>query len=403
MKDIRFHHIFFFLAAGGIVLAAFNFNPPTGGQPLFQNLDQFVLFAEEEIKLEQGVQVSSGDLGTNGKLNIQKEVIVNGNLFADRITIDKDSQINGHVSFNTLETKKETKILGTQTKPVSLPIANLPEILAFQIGTQDFKFEGQANTLPAGHYRDITLEKNGRLILSGGTYNLRELELKDNSTLIFNAPTISNIQFKLKGQKHVSILPGQSFKPTDLVINYLGIRAKQEKDQKEDDDDEINALHDEKEKKENKEGKIGRPVLFGKDSFLNFKLLAPKASVKIGEASTLRGQVLGRKVKVEKDSVLSREMNFLKSEDPSKIIEDQGLKFFVNEIIILFKDETTLADIQKVADLVGGKVVGVIPAPVVGILEVQTTTASELNNKIQLIQNSNNPLIISIVQNLIGK
>ena len=156
MPTVRPHHIISVLAFGGIVLAAVNFN----SQPLFQNTDNFVLFAQEEIKLEQGVQISSGDLGSNKKIDIEKDAIINGNLFADRISIDKNTTINGNASFNKLQIKKESEILGTQTKPIQLPIVNLPEIPEFTIGTQDFKFEGENNTLPSGNYRNITIEKN---------------------------------------------------------------------------------------------------------------------------------------------------------------------------------------------------------------------------------------------------
>lgn len=176
-KLIKTHHIIFALAIGGIAFVAMNFT----NTPLFNSLDNFILFAQEEIKLEQGVQVSSGDIGSNEKIDIEKDNIVNGNLFADKITLDKNTIVNGNVSFNKLKTHRETKILGTQTKPVSLPIANLPEIPDFQIGTKDSKFQNQNNTLTSGNYRDITLEKNSRLTLSGGTYNIRKLELNRGS------------------------------------------------------------------------------------------------------------------------------------------------------------------------------------------------------------------------------
>lgn len=396
LKKVEPYHIVSVLAIGGIIFAAANFSGP----PLFNNLDNFVLFAQEEIKLEQGTQVSSGDLGSNKEIDIEKDTIINGNLFADKITLDKNTIVNGNVSFNKLKIKEETQILGTQTKPVQLPIANLPEIPDFQIGTQDFKFEGQNNALASSNYRDITLEKNSKLILSGGTYNLRKLELKENSTLIFSAPTTLNIQFKLKGQNRVSILPGQNLKPQDLAINYIGICPKQDKEVKEDDDEEINALHDDKEKKDYKEQKIGRPIVFGKESFLNFKFLAPKASVKIGETSTVRGQILARKIKIEKGLILSRQEFFVKESDPAKVVEDAGIKFIVNEIIVVFNNGVTIADVQQVASLVNGKITGFVSNPPTYKIELVTNSIEEIKFAIQTIKNSNNPLVVEVVQNL---
>ena len=372
-----------YLAVGVLTFAVFN----TGGRPLFSDISKFVIFAKDGIEIEKLVQVSSGDVGSNKELDINKDAIINGNLFADQIDIDKNSLINGNASFNKLKLEKDTKILGTKTDHVSLPVANLPEIPSFQVGTQDLNFQGQNNTLAAGNYRNLTLEKDSRLTLAGGTYNLSKLVLKENSVLIFSAPVQLNIRSRLFGQMHVSILPGANVKPDDLAINYAGERIKGEKNENEDETESKEDAH---------------PAKFGPSSLLNFKLLAPKASVKIGDATTFRGQILARKVKIEKDSVLSREIFFEKEGDPAKIVSDQGLRFFVNEVVILFKEEATQSDIQMVADLLNGKVTAFIPLPKIVKIEVQTTTAQELNNKIQLIKNSNNPLIIEVGQNLIG-
>jgi len=394
-----YYHFIFAFSIVGIAFITFSFDRP----PLFTSLDNFILFAQEEIKLEQGVQISSGDLGSNGKIDIEKESIINGNLFANEITLDKNTVIDGNVSYNKLQIKKESQILGTQTKPVSLPIANLPEIPEFSVGTQDFKFEGQNNTLPAGNYRDLVIEKNSKLTLTGGIYNLNKLELKENSILIFSVPTILNIQFKLKGQRRISVLSGSNnLKPTDLVISYVGIRPKNEKVEKENDDEEINALHDEKEKKDHKAGKIDRPIVFGKNSFLNFKLLAPKAAVHIGESSTIRGQILGRRIKIEKMSILSRQEVFTKESDITKLIVDtDGSRFVVNEIIINFVKDAIFTDAQNIADLIGGRIVGFIKSANAYQIEVITNTPEELEIKIQIIRQLNSPLIEGVFRDYI--
>ena len=384
IKD-NYHYIVSALAVVGIAFAAMNFTNP----PLFNNLDQFVIFASEEIKLEQEVQVSSGDLGSNRKIDIEKESIINGNLFADKITLDKNTVINGNVSFNQLETKKETKILGTQIKPVQLPIANLPEIPAFQIGTQDFKFEGQNNTLAAGNYRNLIVEKNSRLTLSGGAYNFNKLVLKENSVLIFSALTTLNIQFKLKGQEHVAVLPGNNnLKPIDLIINYQG------KSEKGDEDDKDKSGREEK-----SEGV--KPIEFGKNSFLNFKLLAPKASVHIGGASTIRGRILARKVRVEKGGVVSRELMTIKVAKPEDIITDPGGGVYpINEILVSLTPTATISDAQKIASSIGGKIVSIIP-PTLYKIEIRTKTIKELEDKLDALRNSNNPLITGIFRNFV--
>jgi len=383
MNFVKPHLVASLLVASGLVLAAAS-SSQSANSPLFSDLDQFVLFTEEEMTFEQDVQISSGDLGANGKLDIQKEVIISGDLFADRITIDKKTTINGNASYNELDIKKDAQILGTQTKPVQLPIIQLPDVPAFQVGTQDFKFQGQDNTLPSGSYKDVILEKDSKLILAGGTYNLNKLELKENSTLIFNAPTTLNIQFKLKGQQKTSILPGQNLSPTDLTINYSGIAAKQEK---EDDDEEIDQLLTNQEKKDLQEEEIGRPILFGKDSLLNFKLLAPKAKVNLVEQTTFRGQILAMKIKVEKDSILSRELTGVKIAKQEEIITDPGGGVYpINILLVSLTPDATLEDALKVAQSINGRIVGSVNSINLYQIEIKTRTIEELEDIINTVR-----------------
>lgn len=404
LKD-NYHYIVSALAVAGIALIAFNFNKP----PLFQNTDNLILFAQEEIQLEQGVQVSSGDLGSNKEIDIEKDAIISGNLFADKIDLNKNIQINGNISFNKLEAHKDAEILGAQTKPVSLPIANLSGIPDFQTGTQDFQFEGKNSTLASGDYRDLTVEKDSRLTLTGGLYNINKLFLKENSVLIFSVPTILNINKELKGQEHIAILPASNnLKPTDLAINYQGKNEKEgqdknkQEDQNKKDKDENNK--DNKDKNQNKEKEEGfKPVEFGKNSFLNFKLLAPKAEVHVGEDSTVRGQVLAREIKVEKGAVLSRQNVFVKESDPTKIVESQGVKLIVNEIIILMTDSATLNDMQLIAGTIMGRVIGFLPILNMTKIEVAAANITDLNRLINQLKALNSPFVTDVFPNFINQ
>ncbi len=387
-----------------LALSGFAFIILTGnGQPLFTNLDTFVLFAQGEVRLEKEVQVSSGDVGSNGKIDIEKDVIVNGNLFAKEIAIDKNSTINGNASFNKIKLNEKAQIFGIQTKSVQLPIASLPSLPNFSIGVQDLKFIGQNNSLLAGSYRDIIVEKNSKLVLTGGAYNLRKLELRDDAVLIFDAQTVINIQFKFRGHNKIFILPGLNLKPDDLTINYLGIKPKKDKKEiHEDDDDEIEAEMDDKEKKEHKAGKIGRPVVFGKESFLNFKLLAPKVSVKIGEQTTFRGQIVARKVKMGKGSILSREKTVVKGAKPEDIVTDlNGGVYPVSEILINLTLDSTFEDAVEIASVINGRVVGVVSSINLYKVEVSVNTISGIESVLTVLQNLSDPRIEGVFRNFL--
>ena len=395
-KKVRPHHVVSGLAVAGIAVVAMNLTHA----PLFNSLDRFVLFASDKIQLAQGVQVSSGDLGSNKTIDIQKDAIVNGNLFADTIMMGKSTQVNGNVAANRLKLSASSTIFGSTPSSVSLPIANLPQVPTFTIGTQDFTFTGATSTLSAGSYRTITIAPSSTLTLSGGTYRLRALDLKNNATLIFNAPTILNIQFKLKGKDDVSILPGPNLKPDDLKINYLGIRSTKDKTT-EDDDGEIASLLDQQEKKDLKAGKIGRPVLFGKGAFLNFKLLAPKANVNLNENTTLLGQVLAKRIKVGKGMMLSREEDVFKESDPANILEKDGVFFQGDEILLLLKPEANLQDAITIANLVGARVVGTVTGPNIFQLEIPALGIVPLDVAIATIKSSGNPLVIEAAKNFV--
>ena len=253
------------------------------------------------------------------------------------------------------------------------------------VGTQNFKFEGATNTLTAGSYRDIIVEKNSRLVVEGGIYNLRKLELKNGAVLIFNASTTINIKVSLRGHDKVSILPGLNVQFDSLTINYSGIKKDTDDEENEDDEDsaeetgktektrkkitnftfretDTSPNTDETfrsgspnpQKKENptlpkasewqgddddrEDDKNGtKSIIFGKQSFLNFKLLAPKASIHIGMESTMRGQILARRIKIDKESVLGRDITTIKEFDPTKVIRDSVNSIYpTNEIIINF-------------------------------------------------------------------
>lgn len=360
------HHFVYVLAGGFLLFGALSFNPLAGGQPFFNNTDNFVLFADRGITLEQETQVSSGDLGSNNKLDIQKDNIINSNLFAKEITIDKDTTINGNASFNKINLKKESEILGTTTSSVNLPIADLPDIPEFPIGAQGFVFRGENNALEPGSYQDILLEKDARLVLVGGTYNLRKLELKENSVLVYSSTTTLNVKQELKTRQHIAVLPGQNLASDDLQINFP----------------------DEK------------PVHFGSDSFLNFKLRAPNANVKLGERTTFRGQVLAREIKVNKNSILSRDSSVVLQPKLEDLIKtEEGERLVVNQIIIQLTAEGTPEDAFEIAVFINGNIVGTIPSINLYQIAVRTATFAELENAIQQIKNQQNPKIKNVSKN----
>ena len=92
---------------------------------------------------------------------------------------------------------------------------------------------------------------------------------------------------------------------------------------------------------------------------------------------------------------------FVVNIDPAKIVTSEGIRFMVNEIIILLKDEVKLTDAVEIASSVDGIITGFIPQPQIYKIEVTTNTLAELDDKIDFIKNQFTSLVIDAVRNLI--
>jgi len=171
-----------------------------------------------------------------------------------------------------------------------------------------------------------------------------------------------------------------------------------------DDEDEVMAFLDKQEKSDYKNQKIGRPIVFGVNSFLNFVLIAPNANVIIGKDGTVRGQILSRKVMVGKNSIVSKEEYFSKDSKNVKIITEPGdIRYVSNQIMLDLIDEATFTDAQNIANIVGGKIVGFVSSVNGYQIEVTANTSQELSTKIQTLRQSNNLMVEGIFRNYIMK
>ena len=77
LKTPRIVALLAVLAAGGFTFSGFH-----ASNPLFSTTDSFVLFATEQLTLEQDTQVSSGNLGSNNTPALDKNVLATSDLFA---------------------------------------------------------------------------------------------------------------------------------------------------------------------------------------------------------------------------------------------------------------------------------------------------------------------------------
>ena len=98
-------------------------------------------------------------------------------LFGDTVTIQPGASV-ADVHYNHLNNRGT--IRGTEYTPFALPQAlDLPEFPLSEPGTRNITVKkGCTKILEPGAYGKIVLKNRSRLVLTGGTYQIRNLELK---------------------------------------------------------------------------------------------------------------------------------------------------------------------------------------------------------------------------------
>lgn len=126
-------------------------------------------------------------------------------LRANGIKIDRQGSISGDAYYNTLSSS--STINGSEYSPLATPqFVNLPPLADASPGTQDISVRrNQPQTLAAGDYDKIEVKERGELTLSGGVYNVRELELKERAKILCAAGVEIRISEELELDERSSI------------------------------------------------------------------------------------------------------------------------------------------------------------------------------------------------------
>lgn len=406
------HYFASFLLLTGIVLAAGN--SPT--EPVFSNLDKFVLVAENTIHLSDDTQVSSGDIASNNKINISSKNIINGALFSPNIHIASSTTINSNITFNRLTKDETSEILGSTSTPIQEPVVELPEIEDFNTGTTTVVVENE-ETLNPGNFDIIEIKEDGKLTITPGEYNLNKLQLRDGSTLIYTGTSTINVKREFKVNNDVLIAPNSfELSPTALTLNFKpdvpgnpiqtaeaqerfpsgspGTHPSQSRhgNQSTSSDDNAN------QNKQNKSRAVNSVINIGDKSLITMKIIAPKSKINLSEEVRFRGQIFARDVQVSTNSLVGNKISILKEGDPNKLVSEDDISFFVNEVIVIFDNSVTFSEVREVIDTFGGRIVGFFPPSNLYKVEVFTETKSELTNVINNLEG--NSLIIRALRNL---
>lgn len=159
-------------------------------------------------------------LGTN---LFHSSVPADSFLAADEMDFVTGASAN-NVFVNDLQLNGNAEVRGTKTTPLALPInINIPPLPP---GVTDGCTGGASNvtvpasgnrTLAAGCYRNVLVNQNGTLELTGGTYIFRQLTIEADGQAVANGASTISVQDRLATGLR-SFLSPQSGDPADLQI-----------------------------------------------------------------------------------------------------------------------------------------------------------------------------------------
>jgi hypothetical protein len=235
------------------------------------NPDDYVVIASDSLRLGPLALVASGNVAVNdagGRLKARAR-LVSGNgshLVSDSMTVGPISSVYSVFS-NTFVPQGTVTIRDPgQNGPVPFPppvLLTFPTPVSVAAGVADVKVPiGKTITLGQGTYGNCKVARRGTMILTGGVYNCQTLRLGTLGRLLFSAPTVLNIaNLAIFGQLSVIGPIGSTTQPTDVQINFAGTVLR-----------------------------IGRRTTFAA------QVSAPQATVSVGSATLVKGQIVARDV-----------------------------------------------------------------------------------------------------------
>lgn len=211
-----------------------------GVEPVDPAVGNTVVFAANSVWLKQGADILSGNILVNNispgpVLDSQVELSVGQSvataagfdLKAHRIKVKQGATVASDVFYNQL-TNNGT-ITGALNTPLSLPILSaLPPFQFAAPGTQDIEVaQNDSIALSAGAYRDLVVRAKGKILFTGGNYNIRSIDSRDNSQLLFAAASELRIADKFDSDLKVYIGPqaGAGVEASDIIFYVAGVNG----------------------------------------------------------------------------------------------------------------------------------------------------------------------------------
>lgn len=176
-------------------------------------------------------------------------------------------------------------IVGTVTQPVDLPFVTMPEMPVVDAGITTVTVgRQQTRTLAPGRYGKVVVKARGTLVLSGGLYQVRSIEVEEGGTIRYDAAVDLRVARSLETDKQARIVAktGSDLSAADLRIS---VAAPDEDDRRSghrhDDDDPGPTV-----------------VRIGERNVVEANILATGGTVWIRDNTTATGAFLAERVRI---------------------------------------------------------------------------------------------------------
>jgi hypothetical protein len=281
-------------------------------------LSKFVAFSDEMTWLQANATVVNGDVGANGRnlrhphdsdddddrgtvtVRVGERVTMQqagSRVVGDVVRLDDRASVYSLV-YNTLKANRAT-ILGSKTTAMAIPFLAMPAMHEAVAGSVNVEVaKGATKTLAAGAYRKVHVATNATLVLTGGVYQMRSLDVDASATVIFRGATEIRIATELDTDNRARLIldPAASgLKASDVVV-YVG-------------GTDDNCGHDGRDA-ESGDGGSAAAVHVGENNVVQANIYAPRGTVRIKSQTQATGAFIGEHVRIGQNVTLRLDSAF---------------------------------------------------------------------------------------------
>jgi hypothetical protein len=281
-------------------------------------LARFVAFSDDMTWLQANATVVSGDVGANARnlrhphdgdddddrgsvtVRLGERATLQqagSRVVGDVVRLDDRASVYSLV-YNTLKANRAT-VLGSKTTAMAVPFLAMPamhEAVAGSVGVDVAR--GATRTLAAGAYRRVHVATNATLILTGGVYQMRSLDVDASATIIFRGAAELRIATELDTDNKARMIldPAASgLKASDVVL-YVG-------------GSDDSCGHDGHDAESGDNGSAAA-VHVGENNVVQANIYAPRGTVRIKSKTQATGAFIGEHVRIGQNVTLRLDSAF---------------------------------------------------------------------------------------------